>query len=47
LEKEVITVWKGGQSRLASGIIWRGCGGVNEGAAQRREELALLPEGAP
>ena len=30
LEKEVITVWKGGQSRLASGIIWRGCGGVNE-----------------
>src|SRR5713101_1856756 len=33
LEKEVITVWKGSQNLLSSGIIiiWRGWGGVNEG----------------
>ena len=24
LEKEVITVWKGSQNQLSSGIIWRG-----------------------
>jgi hypothetical protein len=24
LVKEAISVWKGGQNRLASGIIWRG-----------------------
>src|SRR5437660_9522294 len=31
LEKEAITVWKGSQNLLSSGIIWRGWGGVNEG----------------
>src|SRR5712664_225443 len=31
LENEVITVWKGSQNRLSSGIIWRGQRRVNEG----------------
>ena len=31
LEKEAITVWKGSQNLLSSGIIWRGWRGVNEG----------------
>src|SRR6185369_9049732 len=30
LEKEAITVWKGSQNLLSSGIIWRGSRGVNE-----------------
>jgi len=30
LEKEVITVWKGSQNRLSSGIICRGQRRVNE-----------------
>ena len=34
LEKEVITVWKGSQNQLSGGIIWKGLGGVNEGASQ-------------
>src|SRR5205823_14624451 len=30
LEKEAITMWKGSQNLLSSGIIWRGSRGVNE-----------------
>ncbi len=47
LEKEVITVWKGSQNQLASGIIWRGTRRVNKCAAScarqaRRIDLACL-----
>src|ERR1043165_78238 len=36
LEKEAITVWKGSQNLLSSGIIWRGLRRVTE--EQRSEE---------
>ncbi len=42
MEKEVITVWKGCQNLLSSGIIWRGLGGVNEwqlAARDRRDPM--------
>ena len=42
LEKEVITVWKGSQSRLASGIILRGQRRVNKCAASCARQARLL-----
>ena len=37
LENEVITVWKGSQNLLSSGIIWRGLRRVNEEQRDERD----------